>query len=95
MKEHRNLLERAVLAADLPAEPLPGLPLVEIAGTRRVLIENHCGVTVYGCREIRVKVSYGQICICGTKLELTKMTKHQLVITGNIDAVSLHKKGGR
>lgn len=93
MTQRRNLLERAVLAADLPTEPLPGLPLVEIAGTGRVLIENHCGVTGYGCREIRVKVSYGQICICGSKLELTRMTKHQLIITGNIDTVSLQKRG--
>ena len=93
MKQPRNLLERAVLAADLPAEPLPGLPLVEIAGTRRVLIEKHCGVTEYGCREIRVKVSYGQICICGTRLELARMTRDQLVITGNIDAVSLNRRG--
>ena len=91
MKQRKNLLERVALAADLPGEPLPGLPLVELAGDRRVLIENHHGVTEYGAREIRVKVSYGQLCIAGSGLELAKMTKEQLVITGCVDSVTLFR----
>ena len=31
-------------AADLSDEHLPGVPIIEIAGDRRVLIEHHCGV---------------------------------------------------
>lgn len=89
MKQRKNILERAALAVDLPGEPLPKLPLVELAGECRVLIENHHGVTEYGSDEIRVKVTYGQLCICGTGLELAKMTKEQLVITGRIDGVTL------
>ena len=84
-----NILSRMSDAADLPLEPLPGIPLIEIAGERRVLIENHCGVTEYGCNEICVNVTYGKICVCGNKLELSRMTKHQLVITGYIEKISL------
>ena len=43
-----NWMERMVERADLPGEALPGQPLVELLGERRVLIEHHGGVTEYG-----------------------------------------------
>lgn len=89
MARGRSILERLSNAADLPDEPLPGLPLVEIAGERRVLIENHLGVTEYGAQNIRVKVKFGQICVSGTGLELARMTRGQLIIAGRIDSIHL------
>ena len=85
-------MERLTKAADLQEEPIPGLPLIELAGDRRVLIENHCGVTEYGRDRIRVKVKFGQICISGQGLELAKMTKGQLVISGKINGVELMRR---
>lgn len=91
MKYHNKVLDRFVMGADLPGEVLPGLPLVEIAGDSRVLVENHSGVTSYSCAEIRVKVRFGLLCICGNSLRLAKMTRNQLVITGRIDSISLQR----
>ena len=42
--------------SSLYAAALPGLSLVEICGSKRVLIENHRGIVSYGCNEIRVNV---------------------------------------
>jgi len=53
----KHFMERVAMAADLPDEPIPGVPLVEIAGDRRVLIEHHCGVTQYGRCRISVRVN--------------------------------------
>ncbi len=89
MKERRSIWERVMNAADLGTEPLPKLPLVELAGDRRVLIENHHGVKEYGCNEICVKVNYGNLYICGQKLNLACMSKDQLIITGMIESVRL------
>lgn len=88
MRSNR-IAQRLVFAADLPDAPLPGMPLVEIFGKERVLIENHQGVTQYGRETICIKVKFGQICIAGCDLELARMTKEQLVITGRIDGISL------
>ena len=74
---------------NLQTEPLPGLPLIEIAGDCRVLIERHMGVIGYDCDTIRVKVKYGQICVHGSNLELTQMSKFTLVIHGKIHSVSV------
>lgn len=92
MKERRNILQRLADEADLSGEPLPGQPIVEIAGDHRVLIENHFGVKEYSRERIGVKVKYGVITVCGCGLELIRMTKEQLVISGRIDAVSLQRR---
>lgn len=90
----KKFLERIADAADLSDEPIPGLPLVEIAGDRRVLIEHHCGVTQYGRCQIRVRVKYGAVVVVGTQLELLRMTSQQLIITGKIAGVQLERCGG-
>lgn len=80
---------RLALAADLPDEPIPGQPLIEIIDNRRVLVENHKGVNEYGDTMIRIKVKRGSVCICGQKLELSRMVKGQLIISGIIESVQL------
>lgn len=93
MGKRRYIWERLADGADLAAEPMPGQPIVEIAGDRRVLIENHFGVKEYSREKIAVKVKYGFVCVCGCGLELIRMTREQLVISGRIDAVSLVRRG--
>lgn len=85
-------MQKLVDGADLPAEYLPGVPVVEVAGACRVLIERHGGVTEYSRDRICVKVRYGTVCICGCGLELTRMTREQLVISGRIDCVQLQRR---
>lgn len=85
-------MERLAEGMDLPGEPLPGQPLVELAGDRRLLIEHHRGVTQYSQEEICVKVSYGHVQVRGCGLELSRMTREQLVISGRIDCVTLLRR---
>lgn len=92
MGRGRFLIDRLTEEAELTAQPLPGQPIVEIAGDRRVLIENHFGVKEYGTQRITVKVKYGCVCICGCGLELMRMTKEQLVICGRIDCVTVQRR---
>lgn len=90
--DRKHWVQRIADGADLAAEPLPGVPVVELAGEHRVLIERHGGVTEYSREKICVKVRYGQVSICGCGLELTCMTREQLVISGRIDCVQLHRR---
>lgn len=80
---------KLIMAADLPDETLPGMPVVEIAGDQRVLIEHHNGVVQYSEDTIRLKVKFGQICVSGRNMRLMQMTKGQLVISGTIESVHL------
>lgn len=92
MKSRGNWMERLTEGLDLPSEPIPGQPLVELTGERRVLIENHRGVTQYGREKICVKVKFGQLAIQGCGLELARMTKEQLIISGRIDSITLLRR---
>lgn len=93
MRQRRSWMERLTEGADLPGETLPTVPVVELAGDCRVLIENHGGVTEYGACRIRVRVRYGQVCITGENLRLSRMTKEQLVISGRIDSITVVRRG--
>lgn len=86
-------MQRLAEEMDISQEAVPGLPLVEICGERRVLIENHRGVLSYGSEQIRACVSYGELVVCGCGLELARMTREQLVICGRIDSVCLVRRG--
>lgn len=74
-------------------ETLPGIPIIEISGDRRVLIEQHQGVVAYGCQEIRVRVKYGLVSVTGSGLRLARMTGDQIVICGCVNGIQLVKSG--
>lgn len=95
MRKNAGILDKFALATDLPGESAPGQPLVEIFGDRRVLLENHCGVTKYSETSICVKVRYGQIQISGCDLRLMRMTRQQIIVCGKIDAVALFRGDGK
>ena len=92
MKKEHSFLERIADRADLSGEPIPGCPLVEIAGDHRVLVENHFGICGYCGEQISVKVKFGIIRVGGSGLELVRMTKEQLIISGRIHQISLERR---
>lgn len=67
------------------------MPLVEICGQKRVLVENHLGIVDYTLQQVSIKVYFGFINIQGSSLKITKMCKEKLVISGNIDAVNFQR----
>ena len=91
MGKARGWLDRLADQADLPGE---AQPLMELAGDRRVLIEHHQGVTQYGSGCICVKVKYGLLSVEGCGLELARMSREQLIITGRIDQIRLIRRKG-
>ena len=76
----------------LTDETLPGVPVVEIAGTGRVLVERHLGVRAYSRERIEVQLCYGILCICGCNLSLSRMTQGQLVISGEINHLQICRR---
>ena len=88
-----QIWERRTDGADLYEETMPGQPIVEIAGYRRVLIEHHKGVKAYNRERITVKVRFGFVHICGNCLEICRMSRERLVIRGNIEGVTLQRRG--
>lgn len=93
MTKGKDILRRLTRDEELQDQPPPGLPIVELAGNRRVLIENHRGVREYSRERIGVKVKSGLVVVCGQGLELSRMTRQLLVIQGTIEGVRLEGRG--
>lgn len=89
MKSGRDYFQQTTMNLELPGEPMPGVPIVEILGNCRVLIEQHKGIIGYCCNDIRVNTKCGIYSVQGNKLEIARMTKHQIVIIGKIRSVVL------
>ena len=64
-------------------------PLVEIVGTKRILIEHHNGILGYQPDCICIRMGYGMLKICGKDLRFLQISGQQLVITGKILTISL------
>ncbi|MFI3253232.1 MAG: YabP/YqfC family sporulation protein [Eubacteriales bacterium] len=85
----KSLLERASDVLDLPTYAMVGLPLIELTGDNALRVENHRGILSYSEEEIHI--SGGDIIykIQGRTLELRTMTSLELLITGQITAITL------
>lgn len=94
MKDRRSLLEYLSLQSE-DSEAIPLLPIIEIAGDQRALIENHLGVVQFSTQKIGVRVKYGEILVCGCNLALRHMTRSKLVITGHIEELTLVRRKGK
>lgn len=89
MERTDKMMRRITASSLLPQDALPGIPVVEIAGMGRVLIEGHKGVTEYGPQRIQVTMNYGSLMVIGCDLSLTHMSKERLVIVGTVNQVCL------
>lgn len=87
-----DLLQKLTDVVDLPGELPPGVPVIEIAGDCRVLIEQHLGLSAYSCNRICIKVGYGTVAVSGSELKLSHMTRQRLVISGQIGCVEILRR---
>lgn len=91
MRRNRTVMSRLTGILDMSAQPLPGVPIIEICGDQRVLIENHKGVIGYGSEKIGVAVSYGKIEVSGCGLKICFMSKQQLIIVGQVGGIQIER----
>ena len=90
----KSLIGRISAKMEIPAVPMTGSALIEIAGDRRVLIENHRGIVSYDHCRIVVRVPSGCVCVMGSGLCVVMMDRAQLIIGGKIKNVSLAERDG-
>ena len=91
MNQNSKIIRRLSGLLDMSAQQLQEVPIVELAGTKRVLIENHQGVVSYSSESICVLVKFGKIAVSGSELEICHISRYQLVITGNISGVQIER----
>ncbi len=91
MKQDRRMMHRLKGMLELSSQPMPGIPVVELCGDKRLLIENHHGVVGYGSEQIRIAVKFGNLSVNGSGLKICFMSKQQLVVSGIIESLQLER----
>ena len=91
MKQDRRMLHRFRGMLEMSSQPMPGIPIVELCGEKRLLVENHHGVVSYGDKQIRIAVKFGNLAVSGSGLKICFMSKQQLVVSGRIDTLQLER----
>lgn len=84
-----SLLARASSAIDLPGYVVAGLPYLQLIGQGELRMENHRGILAYGSEEIHISGGAYLVKVTGESLHLRTMTGLELLITGQITAISL------
>lgn len=74
---------------ELIGESLPKQPIIELFSDNRVYIERHLGVYAYSDTQIHIGVHFGQIVINGSCLKMARISKENLVVTGQIRCIEL------
>lgn len=93
MKKNNGILSSVSDRLNLSGAALPNMPVAELWGDKRLLIEHHRGVASYSREEICVCVGYGMLTITGEGLDLSYMTGDQLVICGKINEITVIRRG--
>ena len=78
----------------LAEDPNPNLPHVEVAGDRRVLVENHNGILEYSDTVMRIALGGMELCIAGENMDLCVLTLHELTIEGKIHTLEYIRRNG-
>jgi len=73
---------------EIPPEAAPGMPRIELAGNREVLIEQSRGIIEYTPQLVRLRAGRFVIHITGQQLVLRTMRASEIIIGGNIASLS-------
>ena len=92
MDGNRGLGKWLTTLEQITDEQLPGVPVVEIGGCSRVLVERHRGVLAYSDETIEIRQCYGMLCVSGEDLQLREMTRDRLAICGKISALEIKRR---
>ena len=91
MNRKQPILQRVMHGSEITSQSLPSIPLIEIIGCNRLLIENHICIISYSLQEISVRVKYGQIMIHGEGLHLSYISTDKIVISGCLHNIQLQE----
>ena len=91
----KSIARRLNMVSEMASASLPHQTVVELLDTCRVIVENHKGVCQYSSEQICIRSYYGFVCIEGSSLHIARMSKEQLVITGNICVITTQRGKNR
>lgn len=85
-------LEKLNHKLGLPADILPGLPVLHVYGFCKMEIENFKSLREYTSECIRIRTNHREIEITGERLALESFNTDSLLLCGNIKSILLKEE---
>ena len=93
MGERKRNGERSPVRALVPAELMPGVPVIELNGFDAVSVDGHRGIRHYSEERIDIMTKEGVVMIEGNKLQLLQMDREKIMVKGNLVSIRLERNG--
>ena len=92
MGKFNNLRSKLADDLEIPNNALTDNFDLRMHGNKKVIIENHLGITVYENDEVGIKTVENNILIKGSKFKIEEINNFNVIIKGNIDEILFLKK---
>ena len=69
---------------ELPEEAVADLPLIMLAGSKKLFLENHKGIATYRQEFIKIRIKQGFLVIEGDRLKIKEIARENLQVSGLI-----------
>ncbi|WMJ76266.1 MULTISPECIES: YabP/YqfC family sporulation protein [unclassified Sedimentibacter] len=92
MGKFNNLRSKLADDLEIPNDALSDNFDLKMHGNKKVIIENHLGMTVYENDEVGIKTAENTILIKGSKFKIEEINNYNVIIRGNINQIIFGKK---
>lgn len=92
MARFNNLRSKLADDLDIPNDAFSDNFDLKMHGNKKVIIENHLGITVYEDNKVGIRTVENTIIINGSKFIIEEINNYSVIIKGNIDEIILGKR---
>lgn len=92
MGKFNNLRSRLADNLEIPNDAFSDNFDLRMHGNKKVIIENHSGITVYENDEIGIKTNEQNILIKGSKFKIEEINSFKVIIKGEIKEIIFSKE---
>lgn len=92
MGKFNNLRSKLADDLEIPNDALSDNFDLRMHGNKKVIIENHLGITIYENNQVGIKTIENIILIKGTKFKIEEINNYNVIIKGNIEEINFSKK---
>lgn len=92
MSRFNNFKSKIADDLEIPNDAFSGNFDLIMNGNKKVIIENHLGITIYENNVVGIKTAENSILIKGSKFKLEEISDYKVIVKGNIDEIIFGKK---
>ena len=92
MSKFNNFRSKLADELEIPNNALSDNFDLRMHGNKKVIIENHLGITVYEDNMVNVKANEQSITIKGSKFKIEEINNYKVIVKGNIKEIIFSMK---